>query len=43
LLAHQGNLASVARELGLAKSTLYIKLDRFGLRERVSQLRATRG
>ncbi|WP_372603265.1 sigma-54-dependent Fis family transcriptional regulator [Actibacterium sp.] len=37
--AHQGNLTSVARELGIAKSTLYVKLDRFGLKESVAILR----
>lgn len=37
--AHQGNLTSVARDLGIAKSTLYIKLERFGLKESVAILR----
>lgn len=41
--AHQGNLASVARDLGIAKSTLYTKLDRFGLKESVAILRAAQG
>ncbi|MGE4482760.1 sigma-54-dependent Fis family transcriptional regulator [Acidocella sp.] len=36
---HQGNLTSVARDLGIAKSTLYVKLDRFGLKESVAILR----
>ncbi|MDD8024691.1 MAG: helix-turn-helix domain-containing protein [Paracoccaceae bacterium] len=37
--AHQGNLTSVARDLGIAKSTLYVKLERFGLKESVAILR----
>ncbi|SEN67054.1 Transcriptional regulator of acetoin/glycerol metabolism [Gemmobacter aquatilis] len=41
--AHQGNLTTVARDLGIAKSTLYTKLDRFGLKESVAILRAAQG
>lgn len=35
----KGNLTAVARELGIAKSTLYVKLKRFGLENVVDDLR----
>lgn len=38
----QGNLTAVARELGIAKSTVYMKLKRFGLDGLVSNSRTTR-
>ncbi len=34
-----GNLTTAAKLLGIAKSTLYLKLDRYGLRDEVSGLR----
>lgn len=36
---HRGNLTGVARELGIAKSTLYTRLDRFALKDSVARLR----
>lgn len=38
--ACEGNLAAVARELGIAKSTLYVKLKKFGLEDQVQGARA---
>ncbi|MGD9917329.1 MAG: sigma-54-dependent Fis family transcriptional regulator [Paenirhodobacter sp.] len=35
----QGNLTSAARDLGIAKSTLYVRLDKLGLKEQIAQLR----
>jgi transcriptional regulator of acetoin/glycerol metabolism len=35
-----GNLTAVARHLGIAKSTVYLKLKRFGLESLVDELRA---
>jgi len=37
-----GNMAAVARELGIAKSTVYLKLKRFGLSGHLDDLRAGR-
>lgn len=37
-----GNMAAVARELGIAKSTVYLKLKRFGLSGHLDALRAGR-
>ncbi|WP_028311789.1 sigma-54-dependent Fis family transcriptional regulator [Derxia gummosa] len=39
LLTTRGNLARAARELGIAKSTLYVKLGRHGLGARVAAAR----
>jgi len=39
LREHKGNLAAVARELGIAKSTLYVKLNRFQLKTVVEDMR----
>jgi transcriptional regulator of acetoin/glycerol metabolism len=36
---NRGNLTSVARDLGIAKSTLYIRLDKLGLKDTLAQLR----
>lgn len=36
----QGNMTAVARHLGIAKSTVYLKLKRFGLEGLVDELRA---
>ena len=36
---NRGNLTGVARELGIAKSTLYTRLDRFALKDSVTRLR----
>lgn len=36
---HRGNLTSVARELGIAKSTLYIRLDKLDLKDTLERLR----
>lgn len=36
---NRGNLTGVARELGIAKSTLYARLDRFALKGSVARLR----
>ena len=35
----QGNLTSAARDLGIAKSTLYVRLEKLGLKEQIAQLR----
>jgi transcriptional regulator of acetoin/glycerol metabolism len=32
-----GNMTAVAREIGIAKSTLYVKLKRFGIDERLKR------
>jgi transcriptional regulator of acetoin/glycerol metabolism len=37
--AHRGNLTLVAKQLGIAKSTLYIKLKKYGLDQVVSSVR----
>ncbi|NIY81329.1 sigma-54-dependent Fis family transcriptional regulator [Celeribacter sp. HF31] len=36
---HRGNLTSVARDLGIAKSTLYLRLDKLGLKEALERMR----
>ncbi|WP_052183071.1 sigma-54-dependent Fis family transcriptional regulator [Rhizobium sp. YS-1r] len=36
---HQGNLTSAARDLGIAKSTLYVRIERLGLKESVGLMR----
>ncbi|MDX2483967.1 MAG: sigma-54-dependent Fis family transcriptional regulator [Pseudodonghicola sp.] len=36
---NRGNLTSAARDLGIAKSTLYVRLDKLGLKDGVEQLR----
>lgn len=36
---HQGNMTSAARDLGIAKSTLYVRLDKLGLKDHIAQLR----
>lgn len=36
---HRGNLTSVARDLGIAKSTLYLRLDKLGLKDALERLR----
>ncbi len=36
---HKGNVTAVARELGIAKSTVYAKLRRFGLEDAVGEAR----
>jgi len=38
----RGNMTAVARELGIAKSTVYVKLKRFGLESLVEDLRSFR-
>ena len=37
--AHKGNLTAVARDLGIAKSTVYAKLRRFGLEGIIGETR----
>ncbi len=37
--AHRGNLTAVARDLGIAKSTVYAKLRRFGLENIIGETR----
>jgi transcriptional regulator of acetoin/glycerol metabolism len=34
LKRHGGNLSDVARQLGIGRSTLYRKLEQYGLREK---------
>jgi DNA-binding NtrC family response regulator len=36
----RGNIAAMARELGIAKSTVYIKLRKFGLESHIERMRA---
>ncbi|MEN5299496.1 sigma 54-interacting transcriptional regulator [Brucella sp. TWI559] len=36
---HQGNLTSAARDLGIAKSTLYVRIERLGLKGSVDLMR----
>lgn len=36
---HRGNLTSVARDLGIAKSTLYLRLDKLGLKDALERMR----
>jgi len=36
---NRGNLTSAARDLGIAKSTLYVRLDKLGLKDGLEQLR----
>ncbi len=36
---NRGNLTSAARDLGIAKSTLYVRLDKLGLKDGLDQLR----
>jgi transcriptional regulator with PAS, ATPase and Fis domain len=37
---HQGNLTSAARDLGIAKSTLYVRIERLGLKGSVGLMRS---
>jgi transcriptional regulator of acetoin/glycerol metabolism len=37
ILKYRGNMTHVAREIGIAKSTLYVKLKRFGIDERLKR------
>jgi len=39
---HRGNLTRVAKELRIAKSTLYFKMHKYALEERVSEVRFAR-
>jgi sigma-54 dependent transcriptional regulator, acetoin dehydrogenase operon transcriptional activator AcoR len=41
LEAHRGNLTLVAKQLGIAKSTLYIKLKKYGLDQIVNGVRSS--
>ena len=36
---NRGNLTSAARDLGIAKSTLYVRLEKLGLKDGLDQLR----
>ncbi len=37
IISNGGNMTAVAREVGIAKSTLYVKLKRFGIDERLKR------
>ena len=37
IIKHGGNMTAAAREAGIAKSTLYVKLKRFGIDERLKR------